>query len=291
MKCPEHIFRGLVADAVHFRENAVAVAHIHACAQQTDCYTGLKPFRPFVGYIQRTGHLVAVFCAEAACRECHVLHHFGIDETQSFLLPRADEQRAVHLYAVHIHFVLVERTAAHIVLRAQFVVLVDAGKRNQYTLNRPARCVRHQSCRACVYLVHRARRPADTAHFHFLYPLFVRRQRHIDIQHILPPHNPLPRRHVSNHRKHQFQTVCFRFPTFIFQLSTFNFPLSTFHYYRIIAVLIGGRAVDDAVLVLCRDVHQLYAAVVAIRNVPVHAHRACIQTRRSQTNESNEQHI
>ena len=113
----EHVFAGLVTYAVHLAVGAVSVSDIDLCAQETRAQTRFEGLRTFVGDIQHGGHLVAVLRAVTACRERDILHHLRIDETESFLLSGADEQRPAHFDTVHIDRVLVKRTAADVVLR------------------------------------------------------------------------------------------------------------------------------------------------------------------------------
>ena len=142
--------------------------HIHACPEQTGAQRALKPLRPFVADIQHRCHLISILCAVATCRELHVLHHRRIDERQPLLLPAANQQRTMHLYAIHIHHVLIKTTAAHVVLAAQLVVLIHAGEGDEQAFYRPARRVGHHAARRGIYMVHHRRLPLHATHFHFL---------------------------------------------------------------------------------------------------------------------------
>ena len=210
--------------------------------------------------IEHTGHLIAVLRTESACREAHIIHHLGIDEAQTFLLAATDQQGTVHLDAVDIDLVLVETTATHVVLTTQFVVLVHAGKGDQYTLYRTTGSIRHQPCRAGIYLVHRPGRMLHSAHFHFLYPLLIRRQADIDIENVLIADDTLLGSDITDHREDK---VKFRF----------------LKREGIIAIFVGSRALNDAFCTLRGYVNQFYSAVIYIRHVPIHAHYACMQAR------------
>ena len=72
--------------------------------------------RRFVGYVKHRRHLVAILCCKAARRKLYVVDQLRIDETQTFLLSRADEERTVDFDAIHIDEVFVEIAATHTVL-------------------------------------------------------------------------------------------------------------------------------------------------------------------------------
>ena len=84
------------------------------------------------------------------------------------MLPAANQQRTMHLYAVHIHHVLIKTTAAHVVLATQLVILVHTGEGDEQAFDRPARGVGHHTARTGIYMVHHRRLPLHTPHFHFL---------------------------------------------------------------------------------------------------------------------------
>ena len=127
----QQITRGLIANTMHMTLCAVAPTHIAASTQQAHAQARFQLGRAFVLNVEYGRHLVAVFRIESSCREIDALHHVGVDEAESLLLSAADEQWSVHLDAVDIDGVLVEATAAHVVLAAGLVVLADAGKSDQ----------------------------------------------------------------------------------------------------------------------------------------------------------------
>ena len=113
------------------------------------------------------------------------------------------------LDAVDIDGVLVEGSAAYVVLAAQFVGLTDAGKRDEQTLNTSSCGVRHDACRRSINAVHRALRTFDAAHLYLRQHLLVRQELYIDIQYILQVNDALLHRSIANHREIQYHGVGF----------------------------------------------------------------------------------
>ena len=180
----EHVLRTLVAYAVHLAVRAVAHTYIDASALEPCRQRGLKSRRLLVAYIQHGGRLVAEPCIEPSGTELHVLHHLGIDKTQSLLLSGTYEQRTVNLYAVHIHGVLVKTAAAHVVLATHLVGLAHAGKRDQQALYASAADVGYDAPRSGVHTIHHILLALDTRYL-YLCQLFARlAQFDIDIQHV-----------------------------------------------------------------------------------------------------------
>ena len=88
------------------------------------------------------------------------LHHIGIDETQSFLLPGTDQQGTVYFNAVDVHHVLVETTAAYVILRAEFIVATYSGLCSYHGFYASARSVRGQAVLLGFYLLDGSGLPA-----------------------------------------------------------------------------------------------------------------------------------
>ena len=175
--------------------------HIELRAQQTTTYTCFKSLRSFISNVQNGRHLIAVLRAVTARGETHVLHHFGIYKTQTLLLTAANQKRTVYFDTIHIHRVLVKRTAADIILAAQLITLAHTGKSDQQALYRSAGCVRHHTSRRGINMIHRTLRVFDSAHLDLCQYLLVCQQLHIDIQHILEIDNSLLHSGIADHRK------------------------------------------------------------------------------------------
>ncbi len=113
----------------------------------------------------------------------------------------------MYFYAVHIHLVFVKTTASHIVLAAQFIVLIHARKGDEQALDAAACGVGHDAGCGGFDVVHGVGLPFDAAHFHFLYPLLIGGQHHIQIHHFLRCHNALLGGGVAYHREHHIDGV------------------------------------------------------------------------------------
>ena len=131
----------------------------------------------------------------------HILHHLGVDETQTLLLPTTNQQGTMDLHAVDIDGVLIERTAADVILAAQLVRLAHTRKRDQQALYRTTRSVRHDARRGSVDTVHRTLRMLDTPHLDLRQHLLVRQHLHVDIQHLFEVDDTLLNRGISDHRE------------------------------------------------------------------------------------------
>ena len=197
----QHVFGCLVAQPMHLAVGAVSVTDIQLCTEQAGAEARLESRGTLIGDIEHGGHLVVVLHAVATCREMDVLHHLGIDERQSFLLSGADEQRPIDLNAVDINRVLVERSAADIVLRTEFIGLAHAGERDEQTLDGSARGIRHDARGSGVDTVHHALCMLNAAHFDLRQQLFVRQELHIDVKHVVQVDDALLHGSVANHRE------------------------------------------------------------------------------------------
>ena len=108
-----------------------------------------------------------------------------INERESFLLARSDQQGAVYLDAVDIDGVLVERTAANVVLRTEFVGLTHTGEGDEQTLDRSTGSIGHDAGGGGIYLVHRSLGAFETAYLYLGEQLFVGKQLNVDIEHVM----------------------------------------------------------------------------------------------------------
>ena len=120
------VARGFVAQGGHQAHPFVAPAHIGSGSQHGGLRRGFEGFGTLVGDVEHRRHLVAITSLEAAGRKADALHHVGVDDGKSFLLSGTNQHGAVNFYAVEVHTVLVERAAAHVVLRRQLVVRRNA---------------------------------------------------------------------------------------------------------------------------------------------------------------------
>ena len=169
---------------MHLAVRAVAHTYIDTSALEPCRQRGLKSRRLLVTYIQHGGRLVAKPCIEPSGTELYVLHHLGINKTQSLLLSGAHEQRTVNLYAVHIHGVLVKTAAAHVVLATHLVGLTHARKRDQQALYASAADVGYDTASRGVHTIHHILLALNTRYL-YLCQLFARlAQYDVDIQHL-----------------------------------------------------------------------------------------------------------
>ena len=102
-------------------------SHIGSGAEHGGVGRGFEVLGTLVGDVEHGGHAVAVARLEATGRELDALHHIGIDDAQSLLLTGTDEERTIDLDAIEVDAVFIERAAAHVVLRGEFVVGTDTG--------------------------------------------------------------------------------------------------------------------------------------------------------------------
>ena len=191
-----------------------------------------------------------------------VLHHLGVHETQSLLLPGADEQRAVYLDAVDIDRVLVERPAADIILAAQFVRLTHAGEGDQQRLDGAARSVRHDACCGRVDMIHRALRMSDATHLYLRQHLLVGQHLYVDIDHVAHIEDTLLNRRITDHGVGEYHGV---------RLVEQQFVIAVF----------VGRSTDRPVGVQYCYVRQLDTDIVLIHHIPVYARRARVTKARN----------
>ena len=170
---------------MHLRICAVAVPYIDLSTQQTGAEAGFKSLRTLVGDIQNGRHLIAVLRIITAGRELHILNHLRIHKTQSLLLTGANQQRTMDLYAVDINRILVECTAANVILRTQFVVLMHTGKSNQQALYRTACSIRHDARSTCIDVIHCTLCMLDSAHLDLREQLLICQQLNIDVDDVV----------------------------------------------------------------------------------------------------------
>ena len=163
----EHILIRLITQAVAERELLLSVAHIDVCAKQTGCNGSLEAFGMRISDVEHRGHSVAILRLETACREVDLLHHIAIDDGKSLLLPTADEHRPVNLHTIDVDAVLVERTAAHIILARKLVMGADASLRGNKFLYRIAARGRHSLEVFRVEFLHRPHLPSRLSNSHF----------------------------------------------------------------------------------------------------------------------------
>ena len=105
----------------------------------------------------------------------------------------------MHFDTIDIDFVFVEATTSHVVLATEFVVLIDTGKSDEDAFNRAAGSIRHESSRSGVNLIHRAGSVFHASNFDFFNPLLVRRERDVDIEHVLISDNTLLGSDIAYH--------------------------------------------------------------------------------------------
>ncbi len=178
--CAKQILGCLVPDGMCHGEPAVAVAYVGRRSHHRRRSRRLELVGTLVGDVEDARHLVAVLRLEASGGELDTLHHVGIDDGESLLLSRPDEQRTVHLDAVDVHGVLVERPAPDIILVGQFVVRAYSrlcGYDLLYSLSRRVSHVLHVTH---VDRVHGTCLLPYLPHFHF--PQLVSRlwQHHVE---------------------------------------------------------------------------------------------------------------
>ena len=113
------------------------------------------------------------------------------------------------LDAVHIDRVLIERTAAHVVLATQFIGLTDAGEGDEQTLDRAARGIRHKTCGGCIDIIHRALGVFETTHLNLREQLFVREQLDVDIDHLAHVEDTLLHGGITDHGEIQYHRIRF----------------------------------------------------------------------------------
>ena len=154
IKRAQQIAGGLVSDAARETELVVPGSHIGACTQQAGHKCRFKALRLAVCYIQDRRHLIAVLHAESAGGENDGLHHIGVDETQTLLLPGANQQRTQYFGAVHVDTVLVKVAAAHIVLAAQFVMAAHSRLSGNDRLHGAAVGIGRKTYSFGVYVLH-----------------------------------------------------------------------------------------------------------------------------------------
>src|SRR5690606_68719 len=90
--------------------------------QYADIRTPSKTFGLFVLDIENATHLIAITCLEAAVIEIDIAYHFGIDETQTFLLPITHQVWAKDFEIVYINQVLIEAATTDRVLGSEFII-------------------------------------------------------------------------------------------------------------------------------------------------------------------------
>ena len=140
----EEVTRGLVAHGGHEADLLIAPPYVGSRPEDAHIGRTLQGFGPLVRNVEHGRHTVAIARLETARREADALNHIGIDDTQTLLRARADKQRTIDLNAIEIDAILVERTAAHIVLRGKFVVRADTSLRGDDFLHAIARCGGHE---------------------------------------------------------------------------------------------------------------------------------------------------
>ena len=180
LKAAQQVLVRLVAEAVAEGELFVAVAHIDACSEQACCDGGFQALGVAVGDVEHAGHLVAVLGLEAACREVDFLHHIAVDDGESFLLTAADEHGTIYLYTVDIDAVLVERTAADVILAGELVVGADARLGGDKLLDGIAARAGHTLQVLLVELLHRTHLSACLGNGHFSH--FLAALAHHDVE-------------------------------------------------------------------------------------------------------------
>ena len=184
--CVQRIeYRGvaLVAKSVQLGEVAKSLAQCSAAACQADHRLGIECFGTSVGDVEHRTHLVAIFARKASRREIDGAHHGRVDERKSFLLAAGDELGTIDLDAVHIDQVFVERPAAHIVLRREFVVHVHTCLCAYQVLDGVAAGRTHVAHVLHLDVLHVARsRLSSGGHFHVTQHRLVGLHLHIQLQ-------------------------------------------------------------------------------------------------------------
>ena len=84
------------------------IANEYASAQQRCIGVAFKAGGAAVLDVEHAGHLVTVFRLETTTGEANLLDHIGVDDAETFLLSRADQQWSINLYIVDIYGVLVK---------------------------------------------------------------------------------------------------------------------------------------------------------------------------------------
>src|SRR4030095_5393137 len=84
-----------------------------------------KSFGFFVLNIEHRAHLIAILGLETPVIKINVAHQFRVDETQTFLLPVADQVRTKDFKIVYIDQVFIIVATPNGILRGQFIVAAD----------------------------------------------------------------------------------------------------------------------------------------------------------------------
>ena len=193
LQAAQHVLVGLVAHAVAEGDLPVAVARVHVGTEQAGLHAGLVPLGAGVGDVEHAAHPVAVLGLEAARAEVHLLHHVAVYHREALLLAAADEQGAVDLPPVDVHAVLVERSAAHVVLAGELVVGAHAGLRGHELLHGVARGAGHAPEVLGAEFLRGAHLAARVGHHHLLHLLAAALHDHVEREPALrlPEHAPL----------------------------------------------------------------------------------------------------
>ena len=161
----------------------------------------------------------------------------------------------MYLDAVDIDGVLVEVTAAHVILGAEFIILVDAGEGDKQTLDATAGSVRHDACERALHLVHLPGAAGQSAHLDLLKPLGVGEQFDVHIDDVAIGIELLSQGHIADHGIGDIDSIL------------------QVEREAVVAVLIGCSAGHT---VLEIDVSEFDAYVFLINNVSVHANLSCV---------------
>ena len=123
LQCAQEIAVGLVAQTVEPAHLLVGHAHVCVGPKQGCCQGSLKGIlvavgrlELFVGDVQGGRHLVTILCRVAARGKGYPFDHVGVDDRKPLLLSAADKERTINLHTVDVDGVLVERSAAHVIL-------------------------------------------------------------------------------------------------------------------------------------------------------------------------------
>ncbi|KFC59245.1 hypothetical protein FEM08_19810 [Flavobacterium gilvum] len=102
--------------------------HGKASTKETHFHNSTKLCRISIRYIQDRRHFISIFSLKTSRRKINILNQIGIGKTQSFLLSRSDEKRAIYFYFVNINQILIIISTSNSILCTQLIIGIDSGQ-------------------------------------------------------------------------------------------------------------------------------------------------------------------
>ena len=136
----QEIARRFVSHGRHEAHVLISPPHIGAGSEEGGRGCGFEFFGTLIGDVKNGGHAVAISGLKTTGREGDALDHIGIDDGETLLLARTHKHGTIDLYTVDVDAVFIEGTAAHVVLRREFVVGGNTGLRGNDFLHGIACC-------------------------------------------------------------------------------------------------------------------------------------------------------